>query len=137
MPQVAPHVSTGLNWETGQVLVGWPHVVQSLSIIFTTRFGERVMREWFGSFVPNMLGKNIVPSTQLKFWTAVCVAIDLWEPRFRVTQIIPRGSPEQLRSGALGYTIHGTYYPRGHLGDYSVTEPRSVDLYRDGKVITA
>ncbi len=49
--------SVGLNAETGSILTGWPHVIQSLRDIFDTRFGTRIMREWYASFVPNLLGR--------------------------------------------------------------------------------
>lgn len=117
MPQIAPYPGTGIDRETGRLLSGWPHVVQSLQVIFTTRFGERVMRRWFGSFVPQILGRNMVPSTILKFWTAICVAIELWEPRYKVTGITPFGSAEQMRSGSIGFTLQGVYRPRALSGD--------------------
>lgn len=53
--------SVGLNAATGGTISGWDHVVQSLQDIFYTRFGTRVMREWYGSFVPNILGRLITP----------------------------------------------------------------------------
>ncbi|ACI92716.1 GPW/gp25 [Afipia carboxidovorans OM5] len=119
MPQIAPFPGAGVDRTTGKVISGWAHVVQSICVIFTTCFGERVMRRWFGSFVPNVLGRKMVPSTVLKFWTAVCVAIDLWEPRYRVTQITPFGDPDAMRLGSLGWQIDGIYMPRGHLGDFT------------------
>jgi phage baseplate assembly protein W len=117
MPQIAPYPGTGIDRETGKLLAGWPHVMQSLLVIFTTHFGERVLRRWFGSFVPKLLGQNMVPSTVLKFFTAICVAIDLWEPRYKVTSIVPYGSPEQLRTGEIGFSIEGVYRPRALSGD--------------------
>lgn len=130
MPQIAPIPGTGIDRRTGKVLAGWPHVQQSLDVIFTTVYGEREMRRWVGSFVPKLLGQNLAPSTVLKFWTAICVAIDRpasdgGEPRYRVSKILPKGSPDGMREGHLGFTIEGTYYPRGHLGDYSVSAPQT------------
>lgn len=117
MAQVAPIPGTGIDRRTGKVLSGWPHVQQSLGVIFTTFFGERMMRRWFGSFVPKLLGQNMAPSTILRFWSAICVAVDLWEPRYRITRIVPLGNPDSMRAGDLGFRIDGEYRPRGHLGD--------------------
>lgn len=131
MPQIEPLPGTGINRNTGKLLVGWPHVKQSLGVIFTTRFGERVMRRWFGSFVPQLLGVNMVPSAVLRFFTAVCIAIDLWEPRYKITRIAPSGSPETMRQGALAFRIDGVYRPRGHLGDFTPAGERSFDILLD------
>lgn len=119
MTQISPLPGTGINRLTGKPLAGWAHVIQSIHVIFTTRFGERVMRRWFGSDVPVMLGRNLVPSTILRFWTAVWIALDLWEPRFRLTKITPLGSALDVRDGKIGFQIDGIYYPRGHLGDFT------------------
>jgi phage baseplate assembly protein W len=115
--RIAPYASTGIDRNNGKILTGWDHVMQSLQVIFTTFFGERVMRRWFGSFVPKILGRPMTPTTVLRFWTAICVAIDLWEPRYRVTRIVPRGSPEEMRLGGIGFTVEGVYMPRGQFGD--------------------
>lgn len=128
MTQINPLPGTGVNRLTGHVLAGWPHVLQSIHVIFSTHFGERVMRRWFGSDVPAMLGRNLVPSTILRFWTAVCVAVDLWEPRFRITKITPLGSDIDWRVGHIGFRIDGIYYPRGHLGDLTPGGPKSFQM---------
>lgn len=130
---IAPKPGTGIDKTTGRVLSGWSHVEQSLSVIFTTYFGERVLIRWFGSFVPKILGQRMTPPVVLKFWTAVCVAVDLWEPRFRITKILPAGTPEEMRVGTIGFTLEGVYYPRGHLGDFTAEGPRRVSI-RDGKL---
>lgn len=130
MARIAPFPGTGFDRNTGKLISGWSHVQQSLGVIFTTHFGERVMRRWFGSFVPKILGANMTPSTVLKFWTAICVAIDTWEPRYRVTKIVPQGSPEEMRSGDITFQIEGVYMPRGHLGDF--TPDREIHSARIG-----
>ena len=126
MARLAPLPGTGIDRRTGRVISGWPHVEQSLHVIFTTRIGERVMRRWFGSAVPQILGQNMVPSTVLKFWTAICIAVDLWEPRYRITKIDPIGSPEEMRLGAIKFEVQGIYMPRGHLGDSTPEGVRSI-----------
>lgn len=111
----------GINRRTGKLLIGWPHVVQSLVVLFTTSFGTRVMRRYFGSDVPRLLGQNITKRTILLFMSAVIVAIELWEPRFRVSKVDvdDDNTPESLRKGNLKMTVRGVYYPRGQFGDFT------------------
>ena len=112
--------SVGIDRRTGKVLRGWDHVLQSLEVLFTTHISSRIMRRTVGSAVPGLLGRPLVPSTILKFATAIIVAIELWEPRFRIKQItFPRdlNTPEPLRLGKLSIHLIGEYRPRGHLGD--------------------
>lgn len=117
---------TGVDRYTGKVITGWPHVVQSLEVIFTTNFGERVMREYFGSAVPRLLGENMVPETFLKYFSAVCGAIAVWEPRYSITRIAPL---EVDRLGRAFFNIEGEYRPRGHLGDFTPHEAKRIVAY--------
>jgi phage baseplate assembly protein W len=133
MPQIAPSPGTGINKDTGRVLSGWQHVLQSLEVIFSTRFGERVLIRWFGSFVPLLLGETMTQPTVLRFWTAICIAVDLWEPRFKITKITPTGTPEDMRVGKIGFIIDGVYRPRGHLGDLTPDGPRRITIGDDGR----
>jgi phage baseplate assembly protein W len=97
--------------------MGWPHVMQSLQDIFTTRFGARVMREWYGSFVPDMLGSNMNSAELTRFLAAITSSIEQWEPRFRVTRIF---FSDPRRDGSILLTIQGAYLPRAMFGDQSV-----------------
>src|ERR1035437_2022285 len=126
MALIAPTPGTGINRYTGQVISGWPDVLQCLGVIFSTRIGERVMRRWFGSMVPELLGSNMTNPTILRFWTAIIVAIDAWEPRFRVTRIQPVGSAAGMSAGQIGFAIAGVYYPKALTGDYSVSTPKTL-----------
>lgn len=110
----------GINRETGKTLAGWLHVVQSLMVLFTTHYGMRVMRRFFGCDVPTLLGQNLTPRTVMRFCYAITVSCELWEPRFRVKKIdidATANSTEALRAGRLSMSIRGEYRPRGHLGD--------------------
>ena len=48
-------VRVGIDRRTGAMMVGWPHVLQSIETILMTRYHERVLRRWAGSFVPHIL----------------------------------------------------------------------------------
>jgi phage baseplate assembly protein W len=121
----------GMNARTGKPLAGWPHVVQSLGVIFSTRIGERVMRRWFGSAVPALLGQNLTTQTFLKFFSAIYAAVELYEPRFRITKVTPVFVE---RTGRAGLRIEGEYRPRGHLGDFTVAGAGTLLLASNGEV---
>ncbi|UYO50333.1 GPW/gp25 family protein [Rhodopseudomonas palustris] len=124
----------GMDRETGRLLDGWEHVVQSLFEMFTTGYGLRIMREWFGTVVPQLLGENLVPSTVVQFYSSICTAIELWEPRFRVLKVTPLSNgPEALRQGQLGLRIDGEYRPRALKGDLTPEGMRTVHVgWRNG-----
>lgn len=117
--------SLDIDVVTGANIAGWPHVLQSLQEIFTTSFGERVLREWFGSMVPAFLGENMNSPTIIAFFSAVASAIDQWEPRFKVVRINPISVD---RLGKFAAEIEGEYRPRALLGDLSSEGFRRVTL---------
>jgi len=126
MPTRHTSPSVGFDVTTGGVLEGWPHVVQSLQDIFSTRFGARIMREWYGSFVPNLLGRNITPKEITPWFAAVTSAIEQWEPRYRVTRIQVL---EVTRDGRFRFFLEGEYRPRANYGDFTVEGARRIDAY--------
>jgi len=108
----------GLDRNTLGPLTGFAEVVQAIDTILTTRVGERVMRLWFGSIGSSLLGRLLTAKTVLLFMTVIATAIDLYEPRFKVTRLVPQNnSADSLRLGAFNFVIEGEYRPRGHLGD--------------------
>lgn len=116
---------SGIDRSTGRSLSGWEHVLQSLQVIFSTRFHERVMLRWFGSLVPHMLGENLVERTVTRFFYALTVAIELWEPRFKVTKV---NVLQADRTGFLSFRIDGVYFPNAHLGDFISQARKSLIL---------
>lgn len=126
MASIPNSPSVGIDALTGGTVSGWAHVEQSLRDIFFTRFGERVMREWYGSFVPDLLGRNITPEEVVPFFAAMASAIEQFEPRFRVTAITP---VKVTRAGEIEIFLSGEYRPRAVFGDLSVEGSRRVELY--------
>ena len=112
----------GLNAKTGGPLAGWAHVSQSIGRILMTRIGSRVMFRDFGADVPKMIDANATPKVIMGFFVAIAEALDKWEPRFRLTHVaLTRAGPD----GKFTFQLTGVHFPRGHLGDYSVSEDRS------------
>jgi phage baseplate assembly protein W len=124
-------MTAGIDRSTGKVLAGWPHVVQSIGVILTTPVGQRIMREWFGSPVPALLGENITPRTFLRFMQAIVVALELYEPRFKVRRVQIGGTAESIRMGEINLTVLGDYRPRALQGDLTVEGTRSVIIGGD------
>jgi phage baseplate assembly protein W len=125
-------MSAGINRRTGQPLAGWPHCRQSLIVIFTTRIGARIMRRLFGFAGLGLLGReNLTPAVMMRWYMAVVIAVELWEPRYRVTSLIfPKAgnSPSQLRQGQIGLTLNGEFMPNALEGDFTVASAQSFGL---------
>lgn len=116
---------SGIDRATGKSLIGWDHCVQSIAVILTTRVGSRVMRRAFGSAALDLQDRNATPKRIMQIYAAVAAAIKRWEPGFRLQTIkLTRGGAD----GVFAFEIAGVFYPRGHLGDYSVSETRSAVL---------
>lgn len=132
MATTAPDPSVGINAQTGATLTGWDHVVQSLRDVFLTRFGARIMREWYGSLVPEALGRNITQAEMLPVIASITAAIEQWEPRFVVVDVSIDGSA--ARGGNLSIVLNGQFLPRALLGDTTVQGSKilTVDMAANG-----
>lgn len=146
-------VRAGMNRRTGKILIGWDHVVQSIQTIFQTRYHERVLRRWVGSFVPHLLGESAIRPVITRFFWAIASCIELWEPNYRVSRVrvemraeLRSGekymeeaqehlmtSAEELRTGKLTSSIEGVYRPRAHLGDTTPEARRQIGWLQRGQ----
>jgi hypothetical protein len=111
---------TGIDRNTGAVLTGWGHCVQSILDIVSTAIGSRVIARPYGSDGPDMIDRPQSPPSIVAHWSAIAEALRKWEPGFRLKQVAAtRLGPD----GVAGFALAGDYYPNGHLGDYSVVVP--------------
>lgn len=123
---------TGVNAETGAMLTGWDHVVQSVGKALTTRFGTRVMRRHLGSLVPQMQDQNADPMTLFRLYASAAEALndaDNGDPGFNLRSI---ELLEAQRTGRFVFLLEGDYYPLGHLGDFSAREQRQISYPAGG-----
>jgi phage baseplate assembly protein W len=92
----------GINRETGQLLDGWPHVVQSIMLIITTGYGERMLRRWFGSAIPHLLGENLTTPTVVRFFAALIAALEVRAPGVSRTDFFL--GPKKIGIREMGYS---------------------------------
>lgn len=148
-------VRVGVDRRTGKIIVGWRHVLQSITVIFMTRFHERVLRRWVGSFVPHLLGEIATDRNITRFYWSIAGAIDMWEPNYSITRIRIQSrestvgttaiaapedsltSADELREGHLSTKTEGVYRPRGHLGDPTPETRRIIGLIGSGSMWAA
>lgn len=72
---------------TGEYIQGWARIKQSIFTIVTTRLRTRIMRLWWGSDVKDAQDKPANMQTMMETIVAATVAINTYEPEFRVTHI--------------------------------------------------
>lgn len=114
---------------TGAPIDNLASAFQGVEIVLSTRIGSRMMRREFGGGVVELLGRALTPTLFAVWQQLIGTAIDLWEPRFRVRKITPRGTVDELRRGTAGLSIEVDYRPRGHRGDPTVERVLSFNLF--------
>jgi phage baseplate assembly protein W len=115
----------GMNRYTGKALDGYDHLVQSLADLLSTPPLTRFWRREYGSEATYLIDKPMLVDTLLTFTIVFGEAIDRWEPRYRLRRMwFETADPD----GRAVINADGTYYPRGHLGDFEVGIQRGVEL---------
>jgi phage baseplate assembly protein W len=117
--------SVGVNRREGGILTGWEHVKQSIEVILTTPIGTRVMRRDFGSRLTSLIDAPMNDRVVLAAYSAVADALARWEPRYRLDTVKIEAAGA---GGAITFILSGTYYPRGHLGDFSEGSARLAEI---------
>lgn len=118
----------GVDPQTGSWLEGWEHCLACLNHLFQTRIGTVPWRRLYGAALKALQDKNATPQTIIDFYSAIAVAVDEHEPGFRLRNIeLVKGG----RDGRFKFLMTGTFYPLGHLGDYSIEEDRSSEFPAD------
>lgn len=115
----------GIDRITGKWLDdGWAHTQQSVGVLMTTAYRSRVMRRGVGADLPRKVDSPVTRATVIDFYAAASEAIAKYEPRFRVSRL----SVDASVPGVVSLSAVGVYFPRGHLGDFSVSTPQTVSV---------
>ena len=109
----------GIDRMTGRALTGWDHCAQSIGDIVSTLIGERVEMRDYGSDAPGLQDRPGNQASIVRHFSAIAQAIWRWEPGYRLRRV---SLTDLDRDGLTGFRMEGDFYPRGHLGDYSVVE---------------
>lgn len=107
----------GLDERTLQPLTGLPHLIQSLSRIWATRPGTRLMRLDFGADLRAALGEDLTPTIGLQIYSEMVASAARHEPEAAITSL---QLVRLTESGVLGIRHGGLYYPHGRFNDYSI-----------------
>lgn len=99
----------GTNASTGKWLTGVDHLRQSITKILTTPLGSRVMRRDFGSNLPNLVDAPMNAQTLTQLYAATAEALQNWEPRIQVSQVVATSAAV----GQIEISLTGTYLPNG------------------------
>lgn len=118
-----------IDRETGKELSGLDDVWQSIGTILSTPLKALVFARDFGSLLPRMVDRALNPITLIEFFAAFPEAVNrinpetlmMEEPRFRVRRM-KLSTDSDIPNGRAIFDVEGVYFPRGHLGDYSIAE---------------
>ena len=103
-------MAMGMDRETGKPLSDAEHLRQSIRDILTTRIGTRTMLRDYGSNIPELVDQPINRSTIAAIKADVVNALNIWEPRMRIDQVV---LSEVLGSGSITFDLFLTYLPNG------------------------
>ena len=78
-----------------QLVTNEQDVIQSLHNLVQTDIGERLYNPTFGCGIRSLLFEPITPQTESAIRDRIQTAIENFEPRARVLEIITEGSPDE------------------------------------------
>lgn len=128
----------GFDAETGQLLRGWPHCLQSIKKILNTELGSMPQRRGLGSSIPGRIDDPQNEESIIAIYLGAAQALEprlvegrqYGEPGF----VLLQANLDARTPGHVKFMIGGIYFENGHLGDYSnPTEKTVVVDFVDGE----
>jgi phage baseplate assembly protein W len=127
-----PYIGSGLAFPISinvqgslQLSSGITNLEESIRVILGTKLGERVYRPNFGSRLSEMLFEPINNSTLLSIRIHVKDALEIWEPRIDVINVITEPDPTQgLVNIEIIYQPKDTYDTRSMVFPFYLIPPQ-------------
>ena len=117
--------SGGISLATGE-----REIEEAIRLILSTAPGERPMRPEFGCGVHDLAFDQMNPTTAGRVRFEVMTALDRWEPRIEVLDVVVTADEEDTATLLIEiqYEIRGTNNPRNLVFPYYVIPPNESDL---------
>lgn len=120
----------GINADTGEVLVGWPHCAQSIRDIFRTELDERVQRRPYGAEMDRVIDRPQNEETVIDLYQMAAEALEpriveghqYGEPGF----VLLRAGLDASTPGTVNLLLSGVFFENGHLGDFSIASEQQL-----------
>lgn len=93
----------GIDATNGKALSGVAHLRQSIAVLLSTPIGSRVMRRDYGSRIFDLIDAPMNRATLLDLYAAVADAIERWEPRFRLREVLAT----EAQPGKVTFSLTG------------------------------
>lgn len=84
-----------VNYRDLQLTENEQDVLQSVHNLIQTNFGERLYNPNFGCDIRSLLFENITPHTETLAREKIKTAIENFEPRAKIMEIITEGAPDE------------------------------------------
>lgn len=102
-------MTSGMSVINGEPLDGQDHLIQSIVDILSTPIGTRVMRREYGSALFEKIDRPMNDELLVDIFADVAIALDRWEPRFRLKHM----SVSVVEAGRFTLDLVGTWLRTG------------------------
>ena len=83
-----------VNYRDLQLTTNEQAIIQSIRNLINTNFNERLYNPSFGCDIRSLLFENITPQTEALAQEKIITAIENFEPRARINEVLIEGVPE-------------------------------------------
>lgn len=110
---------SNMNKQTGTTLQGIKDIQQSVVDILSTPIGSRIMRDSYGSLLPELIDQPIGDAMILQCYAAIIMALQQFEPRIIIHSV--RQQLDHKKPSKLGFVIGLSVITNGMLSQQEIS----------------